>query len=83
MAYAYRALAGGGFNVLRENMVKAVSLKDKVSPGERHWILAQEARFDGNLPAAKQHWQLALKIYEQIGVPNAGRVRKLLEENKE
>jgi tetratricopeptide (TPR) repeat protein len=65
MAYAYRALAGGGFNVLRANMVKALSLKDKVSPGERHWILAQEARFDGNLPEAKQHGDALLKLYPQ------------------
>jgi tetratricopeptide (TPR) repeat protein len=65
MAYAYRALAGGGFNVLRENMEKAVSLKDKVSPGERHWILAQEARFDGNLPKATEHSDALLKLYPQ------------------
>ena len=65
MAYAYRALAGGGFNVLHENMVKAVSLKDKVSPGERLWILAQQARFDGNLPQAKEHGDALLKLYPQ------------------
>jgi len=65
MAYAYRALAGGGFNVLRDNMDKAVSLKDKVSPGERHWILAQQAQFDGNLPKAKEHGDELLKLYPQ------------------
>jgi tetratricopeptide (TPR) repeat protein len=65
MAYAYRALAGGGFNVLRQNLDKAVVLADKVSPGERHWILAQEAQFDGNLPKAKQHGDELLKLCPQ------------------
>src|SRR5258708_36501144 len=65
MAYAYRALAGGGFNVLRQNLEKAVGLADKVSPGERHWILAQEAQFDGNLPKAKEHGDALLKLYPQ------------------
>jgi tetratricopeptide (TPR) repeat protein len=65
MAYAYRAFAGGGFNVLRQNLDKAVVLVDKVSPGERLWILAQEARFDGNLPKAKLHGDELLKLYPQ------------------
>jgi len=72
MAYAYRALAGGGFNVLRQNMDKAVSLADKVSPGERLWILAQDAQLDGNLPKAKQHGNELLKLY-----PNDKRVAQL------
>jgi len=72
MAYAYRAFAGGGFNVLRQNLEKAVVLADKVSPGERHWILAQEAGFDGNLPKAKQHADALLKLY-----PNDKRVAQL------
>ena len=63
MAYAYRAFAGGGFNVLRQNLDKAVVLAAKVSPGERLWILAQEAQFDGNLPKAKQHGDELLKLY--------------------
>jgi tetratricopeptide (TPR) repeat protein len=63
IAYAYRAFAGGGFNVLRQNLDKAVSLVDKVSPGERLWILAQEARFDGNLPKAKEHADELLKLH--------------------
>lgn len=65
MAYAYRAFAGGGFNVLRQNLDKAVGLADKTSPGERHWILAQEARFEGNLPKAKEHGDALLKLYPQ------------------
>lgn len=72
MAYAYRAFAGGGFNVLRQNLDKAVGLADKVSAGERHWILAQQAQFDGNLPKAKQHGDELLKLY-----PNDKRVSQL------
>jgi tetratricopeptide (TPR) repeat protein len=47
MAYAYRAFTGGGFNVLRENLDKAASLADKVSAGERLWIMARQAQADG------------------------------------
>jgi len=72
MAYAYRALAGGGFNVLRLNMDKAVALAPKVSPGERLWIQAQEAQFDGNLPKAKQQGDELLKLY-----PNDKRIAQL------
>ncbi len=63
MAYAYRAFAGAGFNLLRQNLDKAVSLADKVSLGERHWILAQQAQLDGNLPRAKEHGDELLKLY--------------------
>ncbi len=72
MAYAYRAFVGGGFNVLRQNLDKAVVLADKVSPGERLWILAQQARSDGNLPKAKTHGDELLNLY-----PNDKRVAQL------
>ena len=72
MAYAYRAFAGGGFNVLLQNLNKAVGLADKVSAGERLWILAQEAQFDGNLPKAKKQVEELLKLY-----PNDKRVAQL------
>ena len=65
MAYACRAFAGTGFNLLRQNLDKAVSLADKVSPGEQHWILAQQAQLDGNLPKAKEHGDELLKLYPQ------------------
>jgi hypothetical protein len=44
MAYALRAVTGGGFDVARQNRDKALSLADKVSPGERHWIMAAQAQ---------------------------------------
>jgi tetratricopeptide (TPR) repeat protein len=72
MAYAYRAFAGGGFNVLLQNLDKAVGLVDKVSPAERLWIAAQKAQFDGNLPKAKEQVDQLLKLY-----PNDKRVAQL------
>ena len=72
MAYAYRAFAGGGFNVLLQNLDKAVGLVDKVSPAERLWIVAQKAQFDGNLPKAKEQVDQLLKLY-----PNDKRVAQL------
>jgi len=53
MAYLLRGQAGGGFVVFRENLDKAVSLIDKVSPGERHWIMAAKAQSDGDMTALK------------------------------
>jgi tetratricopeptide (TPR) repeat protein len=63
MAYALRADTGAGFNVSRENRDKAVSLVDKVSPGERHWILAAQAQADGDVPNMKQHLVELLKLH--------------------
>jgi tetratricopeptide (TPR) repeat protein len=63
MAYALRAVTGGGFNVSRENRDKAVSLVDKVSPGERHWIMAARAQADGDVPNMKQHLVELLKLH--------------------
>jgi tetratricopeptide (TPR) repeat protein len=63
MAYALRADTGAGFNVSRENRDKAMSLVDKVSPGERHWILAAQAQADGDVPKMKQHLVELLKLH--------------------
>ena len=61
MAYALRAVTGGGFSVARQNRDKALSLADKVSPGERHWIKAAQAQAD--VPTMKQHLVELLKLY--------------------
>lgn len=53
MAYLLRGQSGTGFVAFRENMDKAVSLVDKVSPGERHWILAAKAQADGDMVGLK------------------------------
>jgi tetratricopeptide (TPR) repeat protein len=65
MAYAYRALSGGGVALSRQNLDKALGLAEKVSPGEKHWILATEASFDGNAAKAKQEIDELLKLYPQ------------------
>lgn len=62
MAYLMRAQAGGGFNVSRQNLDKAVSLAPKASPAERHWIMALQAQFNSDTPAAKQHIAELLKL---------------------
>jgi tetratricopeptide (TPR) repeat protein len=63
MAYALRAVTGGGFAVARQNREKALSLADKVSPGERHWIMAAQAQADGDVPTMKRHLVELLKLY--------------------
>jgi tetratricopeptide (TPR) repeat protein len=63
MAYALRAITGDGFNVTRQNREKALSLVEKVSPGERQWIMAAQAQADGNIPKMKQHLVELLKLH--------------------
>jgi tetratricopeptide (TPR) repeat protein len=63
MAYALRAGTGDGFNVARQNRDKALSLSDKVSPGERAWIMAAQAQADGDVPKMKQHLVELLKLH--------------------
>ena len=48
IAYLYRAQSGGGYNIFRQNIDKAVSLADKVSPGEKLEISYTQAFADGN-----------------------------------
>lgn len=63
MAHLLRSQSGGGFALTRQHREKAVSLVDKVSPGERHWILAAQAVVDGNQVAWKQHLDELLKMH--------------------
>lgn len=55
MAYLLRAGSVGAFPAFRESLEKAVSLADKVSPGERELILASKAQADGDMAATKSH----------------------------
>jgi tetratricopeptide (TPR) repeat protein len=48
LAYLYRAQSGGGYNVFRQNLDKAISLAEKVSDGEKLEILYYQAYADGN-----------------------------------
>jgi tetratricopeptide (TPR) repeat protein len=63
MAYAYRAVSGGGVALSRQNLDKALGLAEKVSPGEKHWILMTDAFFDGNAAKAKQEIDELLTLY--------------------
>lgn len=55
LAYLFRAQSGGGGDVFRRNLDKAVSLADKVSPGERLVILATKANTDGDRAKYKEY----------------------------
>ena len=48
---------------LRKNTEKAVALADKVSPGEREWILATKDQIEGNPAGRKMHLEQLLKLY--------------------
>jgi pentatricopeptide repeat protein len=63
MAYLLRSQSGGGFNVARLNREKAVSLVDKASQGERHWILAAQAFAEANRTAWKEHLDQLVKLH--------------------
>ena len=47
----------------RKNVEKAVSLVDKVSPGEREWILAARDQAEGNQAGRKMHLDQLLKLH--------------------
>ena len=55
LAYVYRAQTGGGYNVVRQNVDKAVSLEDKVSPGEKLEIEFAQAMVNGDVDKQKEH----------------------------
>ena len=80
MAHAVRAVSGGGFQVQRDHLKKAVDQAGKVSPAERAWILGLQAQFDGasaeqgrqvaellRLAPADPHVRLAAAFYFQGG----------------
>lgn len=60
MAYLF---AGRTNQELRKNLDKAVTLVDKVSPGEREWIFAAKEQADGNLVGQKGHLEQLLKLH--------------------
>jgi tetratricopeptide (TPR) repeat protein len=63
MAYLYRSRSGGGYNVERKNLEKAVSLIDKVTEGEKHKILFYKAFAEGSDAEQKQHIDFLLKNF--------------------
>ncbi len=60
MAYLF---AGRTNQEFRKNLAKAMTLVDKVSPGEREWILAAKEQADGNLVGQKGHLEQLLKLH--------------------
>lgn len=54
MAYLYRAQSGGGYDIFRKNLEKAVKLSGKVTQGERLLILFIEARANSDNVQAKE-----------------------------
>src|SRR5688572_26912924 len=61
-AIAY-LFAGRTNQELRKNVEKAASLADKVSPGEREWILAAKDQSEGNQAGRKMHLDQLLKLH--------------------
>jgi tetratricopeptide (TPR) repeat protein len=61
-AIAY-LFAGRTNQELRKNVEKASSLADKVSPGEREWILAAKDQAEGNQAGRKLHLEQLLKLH--------------------
>ena len=62
-AYLWRSWSGGGYNIFRQNLDKAVSLVDKVSPGEKLVILQAQASADGNIQKQKEYLDQILESY--------------------
>jgi len=62
-AYLYRSQSGGGYNIFRQNLDKAVSLISKVSEGEKLEILYTQASADGNGQKQKEYLDQLLKAF--------------------
>ncbi len=62
--FAFGYLFAGQNNVeFRRNLEKVVSLADKVSPGEREWILAVKEQNDGNPAGRLAHLEKLMKMH--------------------
>lgn len=62
LAYLF---AGRTNQEFRANVEKAATLVDKVSPGEREWILAAKDQADGNLAGRREHLETLLKLHPE------------------
>ena len=63
MAYLSRAFCGGGYNVYRQNLDKAVSLISKVSEGEKLLLLYEQASADGNGQKQKEYLDALMQSF--------------------
>lgn len=71
MAYLLRAQSGGGFNITRKNLDKAISLIDKVSEGEKTLIRYIQSAVDGNGAKQKEYLDQLLKNFSADKVVQA------------
>jgi tetratricopeptide (TPR) repeat protein len=62
MAYVLLGSATGG-SAFRENVAKAAALIDKVSPGEKEWILAEQAIASGEPAEAGKHLEQLVQMF--------------------
>jgi tetratricopeptide (TPR) repeat protein len=65
LAYVYRANSGGGSQVIRANMDKALSLADKVTAGEKLLIYAFQANRAVDRPKQKQYLDSLIAMYPE------------------
>ena len=63
IAYIYRAESGGGFDIMKKNIDKAVSLADKVTPGEKLEISLSQAMVDNNVEKQKEYIDKLLSAF--------------------
>lgn len=63
MAYVYLSLARAGTKEFFENLNKAVALADKVSEGERSWILGFQAGVNAFAMKQREYWQKLVAAY--------------------
>jgi len=65
LAYLYRANSGGGSQVIRANMDKALLLADKVTAGEKLFIYAAQAGREIDRPKQKKHLDSLMTMYPE------------------
>jgi superkiller protein 3 len=63
LAYLYRSQSGGGYNVFRKNLDKAVALSEKVSEGEKMEIEYARESADGNGQKQKESLDKLLSAF--------------------
>jgi tetratricopeptide (TPR) repeat protein len=63
MAHLYRAMAGGPLETRRRSLAEAARLSDKVTPGEREWILAVRDWDAGNPTSSGAHIDALLRLH--------------------
>jgi tetratricopeptide (TPR) repeat protein len=63
LAYLYRSQLGGGYNIFRQNLDKAISLEGKVSDGEKQMISFFRASAEGNDQLQKESLNKLLASY--------------------